>query len=108
MGLFAKIFKRKSNDENKVGGMEDFMTLVRVYFQSALAIRLVITNLADNTTMVNVNIPAHAFDYLKLKEKNAIAIDLLTKEKLAVRLKKDSAVRMSVGARTGRVWKVKL
>lgn len=46
MGLFAKIFKRKSNDENKVGGMEDFMTLVRVYFQSALAIRLGITNLA--------------------------------------------------------------
>ena len=44
MGLFAKIFKRKSNDENKVGGMEDFMTLVRVYFQSALAIRLGITN----------------------------------------------------------------
>ena len=46
MGFFSKIFKGKSNDDAHVGGMEDFMTLVRVYFQASLATRLGITNLA--------------------------------------------------------------
>ena len=41
---FLDIFKKKK-DEN-VGGMEDFMTLIRVYFQSVLASNLGISNLA--------------------------------------------------------------
>lgn len=45
MGVFSKIFGRKTEDK-KVGGMEDYMTLVRVYFQAALASQLGITNLA--------------------------------------------------------------
>ncbi len=45
MGIFSKLFSRKSDDK-KVGGMEDYMTLVRVYFQAALASQLGITNLA--------------------------------------------------------------
>lgn len=44
MGIFSKLFGHKN--EEKVGGMEDFMTLVRVYFQAALASQLGITNLA--------------------------------------------------------------
>ncbi len=36
MGIFSKLFSRKDEDK-KVGGMEDYMTLVRVYFQAALA-----------------------------------------------------------------------
>lgn len=44
MGLFDKLFGNKS--EQKVGGMEDFMTLIRVYFQAAMAADLGITNLA--------------------------------------------------------------
>ena len=39
MGIFAKLFGRK-DDDKKVGGMEDYMTLVRVYFQAALASQL--------------------------------------------------------------------
>lgn len=46
MGLLQKIFSRNSTNEPKVGGMEDYMTLVRVYFQAALASQLGITNLA--------------------------------------------------------------
>ena len=69
---------------------------------------LVVANFEDHDVVIDVNIPAHAFDFMQMKEKNAIAIDLLTKEKLAMRLKKDGAVRMSVAARNGRVWKVKL
>lgn len=46
MGLFSKIFGRKSADsDTKVGGMEDFMTLIRVYFQAVIASDLGITNL---------------------------------------------------------------
>ena len=44
MGFWNKIFGK--NDEQKVGGMEDFMTLIRVYFQAAMAADLGITNLA--------------------------------------------------------------
>ena len=46
MSFFSKLFGRKSADEQKAGGMEDYMTLIRVYFQSVLASRLGITNLA--------------------------------------------------------------
>ena len=44
MGFWNKIFGKK--DTPKVGGMEDFMTLIRVYFQAAMAADLGITNLA--------------------------------------------------------------
>ena len=45
MGIFSKIFKGNNEEQEKVGGMNDYMTLVRVYFQAALAARLGITNL---------------------------------------------------------------
>lgn len=44
MGFWNKIFGK--NEEHKTGGMEDFMTLIRVYFQAAMAADLGITNLA--------------------------------------------------------------
>lgn len=43
--FIARLFG-KSADKDKVGGMEDYMTLVRVYFQASLAANLGITNLA--------------------------------------------------------------
>lgn len=43
MGFFD-IFKKK--EKENVGGMEDFMTLIRVYFQSVLASNLGISNLS--------------------------------------------------------------
>lgn len=47
MGLLSKIFGNKSaSGGTRVGGMEDFMTLIRVYYQSVMASRLGITNLA--------------------------------------------------------------
>ena len=46
MGIVSNLFGRKSADtEQKVGGMEDFMTLIRVYFQAVIASDLGITNL---------------------------------------------------------------
>ena len=46
MSFFSRIFGNKDKQEIKVGGMEDYMTLVRVYFQAVLAERLGISNLA--------------------------------------------------------------
>lgn len=68
---------------------------------------LVVANFDDQDVDVDVNLPAHAFDYLKIKECTAMATDLLTKDKLSMMLRPDGAVRMNVGARSARVWKVK-
>jgi hypothetical protein len=45
MSFISKLFGKKE-DNQKAGGMEDFMTLVRVYFQAVMAADLGITNLA--------------------------------------------------------------
>ena len=68
---------------------------------------LVVANFDDQDVDVDVNLPAHAFDYLKIKECTVMATDLLTKDKQSMMLRPDGAVRMNVGARSGRVWKVK-
>ena len=44
MGFFSKLLGKKET-EAKVGGMEDFMTLIRVYFEASLAANLGINNL---------------------------------------------------------------
>ena len=46
MGFLSKIFNQNQEPQEKTGGMNDYMTLVRVYFQAALAAKLGITNLA--------------------------------------------------------------
>ena len=45
MNILTKFFGKKSQ-EPKAGGMEDFMTLVRVYFQASIATNLGINNLS--------------------------------------------------------------
>ena len=69
---------------------------------------LVVTNFVDQEVEVDVRIPAHAFDYLKMKESTVTATDLLTREKQSMILHKDGAVRMKVGGSGGRVWKLKI
>ena len=46
MSILSKLFGRKNAEQIRVGGMEDFMTLVRVYYQATMAARLGISNLA--------------------------------------------------------------
>lgn len=45
MGFLSRLFGKK-NEDNKAGGMEDYMQLVRVYFQASIAANVGITNLA--------------------------------------------------------------
>lgn len=44
MAFWNKLFG-KEEEEKKIGGMEDFMTLIRVYFQAVMAADLHISNL---------------------------------------------------------------
>ena len=47
MSFIGKLFGRKQADsETKIGGMEDFMTLIRVYLQASVAAQVGISNLA--------------------------------------------------------------
>lgn len=46
MGILSKIFGKNKAQEERVDGMQDFMSLVSVYFQAAAASRLGITNIA--------------------------------------------------------------
>ena len=47
MSFLSNLFGRKAAaNETKVGGMEDFMTLIRVYLQAGIAAQVGITNLA--------------------------------------------------------------
>ena len=45
MGFLSRLFSKK-DDNNNTGGMEDYMQLVRVYFQASIAANVGITNLA--------------------------------------------------------------
>lgn len=48
MSLLSFLFGKKEAEDTgmRVGGMEDFMTLIRVYYQAVMAMQLGITNLA--------------------------------------------------------------
>ena len=46
MGVLGNLFRKKTvNEEAKVGGIEDFMTLIRVYYQAVMAGNLGISNI---------------------------------------------------------------
>lgn len=45
MGIFSRLFGKKNTEENAMG-MENYMTLIRVYFQASIAANLGINNLA--------------------------------------------------------------
>ena len=46
MSIFSKLFHRSGKgQQTKVGGMEDFMLLIRVYYQAVMAAQLGINNL---------------------------------------------------------------
>jgi len=47
MSIFSKLFGKKQTEEEtpRVGGMEDFMTLIRVYYQAVMASNIGISNI---------------------------------------------------------------
>lgn len=59
---------------------------------------LVVANFEPTNVDCNVTLPAHAFEYLKLRKGNIEATDLMSGNKLTLSLQPDSAVNMSVPA----------
>ena len=58
---------------------------------------LVVVNFDELTTTMDVTIPAHAFDYLKLKErKNVTAVDLLTGKEIKRQLYRDCYISVDL------------
>ena len=57
---------------------------------------LVVVNFDALPVTTTVNIPAHAFDYLGMKEKNATATDLLSEQKMKLALKRDGSVPVTL------------
>lgn len=66
---------------------------------------LVVANFGPDRVNTSVNIPAHAFDFLGLPEKEVRAIDLLTGQEMDIELKKDGTVDMDLRPYTGRIYK---
>ena len=69
---------------------------------------LVAVNFDDYAVAIDVNLPAHAFDYLDVKEGVYPVTDLLTKEKDELELRRDAAVRIALDARGAVVLKMKM
>ena len=68
---------------------------------------LVVANFDSAPATANITIPAHAFDYLGISEKNAQATELLSGNILKITLKRDEAVTVCVDAQGVAILKFK-
>ena len=57
---------------------------------------LVVVNFDDLPVVMDVMIPAHAFDFLNMKEKGTVSTDLLTGERIRLQLQRDMPVVVSL------------
>ena len=102
--MYNKIMNIAAAEKSVVSGLTFDLMYVNGHLQRQYAFLrkagaetlLVVANFDDLPASVNVNIPAHAFDYLNIKEKNVVATDLLSGEKLKLSLKRDEAVPLEV------------
>ena len=60
---------------------------------------LVVANFDDVPVELQVTVPAHAFDYLGLAERQYRGVDLLTSEEITLTLHRDATVALSLPAR---------
>ena len=96
------------------GQMFDLMYVNGQYHRQYIFMRkagaevlLVVANFDDIAAEVHATIPAHAFDYLGIKEKNAVATDLLSGAKLKIQLQRDGSIPLAVEPLSAIVLKFK-
>ena len=70
-------------------------------------ILLVVANFDELPVKTEVMIPAHAFDFLKIKEKNVATTELLTDTKGKITLKRDGAIPLEIEPLSAVVLKFK-
>ena len=74
--------------------------------KSEKSLLLVVVNFDDVAVDMNLTIPAHAFDYMDIKEQTCHAVDLLTDENLTLTLKRDGIVTVALKPRGAVVFKL--
>ena len=94
------------------GHMFDLMYANRQYGAQYIFLRgtgkellLVAVNFDDVPVEISVTVPAHAFDYLGIKENDYAATDLLTGNRQDVSMKRNGQVQLAIGPRGGVVLK---
>ena len=68
---------------------------------------LIAANFDGDEANISVKIPAHAFDYMQLKERRGVVSDMLTSDKMKIDLLVDCNIGMTVPGYGARVWKMK-
>ena len=114
-GIYNKVMHIAASEKAvSQGQMFDLMYVNGHYHRQYVFLRkagaevlLVVSNFDDSTAAVNVTIPAHAFDFLSIKEKNAVATDLLTGSQFKITLKRDSEIPLVVDPLSAIVLKFK-
>ncbi len=71
------------------------------------SVLLVVANFDDTEAAVDVFIPAHAFDFMQLRQKPYAATDLLSGSTTELTLKADATVSIVVPARNAVIYKLK-
>ena len=68
---------------------------------------LIAANFDGDEANISVKIPAHAFDYMQLKERHGVVSDLLSSDKMKIDLLSDCNIDMTIPGYGARVWKMK-
>ena len=113
--IYNKVLNIAVSEKAVIAGMSfDLMYVNGDYHRQYAFLRkagsellLVVVNFDELPATMNVTIPAHAFDFLGIKEKNAVATDLLTDAQHKITLKRDGAIPMTVAPLSAIVLKFK-
>ena len=118
-----KVLKRLYNKVMKIAATEkavsegasfDLMYVNDAYHRQYAFLRkaanealLVVANFEDAPVTMPVKIPTHAFDFLHMKEKNAVALEMLSGHKQKIQLKRDGEIVVELPPYGAVVYKFK-
>ena len=75
--------------------------------RSGRQLLLVVANFDDNAHDIELHIPAHAFEWLKIHTTEAEGYDFLTEEKVKASFSPEKTIRLHVAANGAAIWKFK-
>ena len=112
--IYNKVFEIAQKEKAITEGLMFDLMYVNSQYQrqyaflrrSEKSLLLVVVNFDDMAVDMNVMIPAHAFDYLNIKEKTYTATELLSGEKQKVALKRDQPVALTLQPRSGIILRI--
>ncbi len=113
--IYNKVLNIARKEKAVTEGLSyDLMYVNRQYHRQYMFLRkskssqlLVAANFDDTAVTIDVCIPAHAFEFLALKEKAYTATDLLGGSVTQLSLKGDQSVSITIPARSALIYKLK-